>query len=372
MAPQTVIEQIHASPLQVVAAVTGGGSAAIHRLLEVPGASRTVLAASVPYAEAALTAYLGAQPEHACHPKTARALAMASFERGRKYTSQVEHLAGIGATASLASDRPKRGEHRIHIAVQTMRHTRVTSLRLEKDARSRAEEEALCADLILNEIAATALLADRLPAALRAGEELETATAVAEPAWIELLLKRCQRVDASTATPSPEKLIFPGAFNPPHVGHREIAALAESLIGEPLAYELSIENVDKPPLDYVEMRHRIASLDGAPLWLTRAATFVKKSQLFPGAVFVVGTDTITRIADPKYYGHDPAQAAAAIERIAAQGCRFLVFGRLLGERFCTLSDVELPERLRSLCRAVPEQTFRNDVSSTGIRQQHES
>lgn len=45
---------IHDSPTRVVLGISGGGSRAITDLLEVPGASRTVLDAAVPYSERAL------------------------------------------------------------------------------------------------------------------------------------------------------------------------------------------------------------------------------------------------------------------------------------------------------------------------------
>ena len=105
-----------------------------------------------------------------------------------------------------------------------------------------------------------------------------------------------------------------------------------------------------------------------PLWFTRAPTFVAKSSIFPGATFVVGADTIDRIAHPRYYRGDPQARDAAIESIAAAGCRFLVFGRKAEDRFETLDDLSLPERLREICGAVTEEDFRADISSTALRQ----
>ena len=58
-------------------------------------------------------------------------------------------LVGVGATASLVSDRPKRGEHRIFCAVETLFETFSATLTLEKGARDRAAEERLAADFIL-------------------------------------------------------------------------------------------------------------------------------------------------------------------------------------------------------------------------------
>ena len=65
----------------MVLAITGGGSGAIADLLEVPGGSRTVLEAVVPYSAAALVEFLRGKPEQFCSARTARAMAMAAFQR---------------------------------------------------------------------------------------------------------------------------------------------------------------------------------------------------------------------------------------------------------------------------------------------------
>src|SRR3569623_1000274 len=112
-----LVGKIHESARPLVLAVTGGGSRAISALLEVPGAARTVLEAIVPYSAAALSDWLGAQPEHFCCERTARAMAMAAYQRARELAqseppaAQPLALTGVACTASLASERPKRGAH---------------------------------------------------------------------------------------------------------------------------------------------------------------------------------------------------------------------------------------------------------------------
>ena len=76
---------------------------------------------------------------------------------------------------------------------------------------------------------------------------------------------------------------------------------------------------------------------------------------------------LARIADAAYYGGSAEQRDAAIATIAGRGCRILVFGRMIGDRFCTPSDLELPAALRAVCDAVPESEFRDDTSSTQLR-----
>ena len=76
-----LVKLIHDTPVRLVLAVTGGGSGAIGGLLGVPGASRTVLEAVVPYCAAAMVDWLGGRPDQFCAEPTARAMAMAAYRR---------------------------------------------------------------------------------------------------------------------------------------------------------------------------------------------------------------------------------------------------------------------------------------------------
>lgn len=167
-------------------------------------------------------------------------------------------------------------------------------------------------------------------------------------------------------------LVFPGAFHPVHEGHLEMARVAERMEGRPLTFELSIANVDKPPLDYMEIEQRASQFTEHNLALTDAATFVEKGRLFPGCTFVVGADTIVRIGQTRYYNDDPEHRDAALAELAELGCRFLVFGRQHEGRFEVLSRLELPMQLKKRCKEVPESEFRRDLSSTELRSQANS
>ena len=400
----SLVSDVHRAGTRFVLATTGGGSGAISALLTVPGGSRTVLEASVPYSAAALTAFLAAQPEQFCSEYTARLMAMAAYQRATRYATDGHEptapLAGIGGTASLASDRPKRGAHRIHVAAQTAELTAVASLDLTKGVRTRAQEETLATRLLLNMVARACGLPDRLLLDLQAAEQVVEDGTIAPPEWRQLFAGEVYAVpgkvpsghdsqsrvpcghqepatapplhkppSAKTAPPSePHRLVFPGAFHPLHDGHREMARIAAAHWHVPVEWELSITNVDKPPLDYHEMRLRAAQFPAdASLWLTRAPTFVEKARIFPGATFIVGADTIARIAEPRYYGGDPVACQQAFAAIAAAGCRFLVFGRKIAERFETLGDLSLPPTIKAICDEVSPSAFRADISSTELR-----
>lgn len=174
------------------------------------------------------------------------------------------------------------------------------------------------------------------------------------------------RSDSSMPRPA---VLYPGAFDPLHSGHRRIAEVAEQILGAQAMFEIAVVNVDKPPIEKVALRKRLAQFSlQQTVWLTRRPTFMGKARWFPGVTFLVGVDTIQRVGDIAYYGGDVAKRDQAIEELVAMGCRFLVYGRLLEREFVTLEACDLPSSLREVCDGVPETLFREDISSTKLRQ----
>jgi hypothetical protein len=328
-----------------------------------------MLEAVLPYSLVALEDWLGGRVDQACSERTARAMAMAAFERACSLSTSDPHsLVGVGATASLASVRPKHGPHRVHVAWQSAAATVAYSIELRKGQRSRIEEEAIASRLVLQATAEACGIDAEPPAGLSPDEPITRREKRAPAAWTELLLNEQQFIgDNEGKEPVAPRLVFPGAFNPLHAGHRRMTELAAARVGQPVTLELSITNVDKPPLDFLEIDDRLQQLAGLPILLTRAPTFVEKAAILPGGTFIVGADTLARIADPIYYAGSTERRDASVAKIAAQGCRFLVFGRNVGSRFITLASLDLPPALRALCDEVPASEFRDDTSSTSVR-----
>src|SRR5262245_15364828 len=106
-----LIAAIHQAPFQCVLALSGGGTSASAALLTTPGGSRTILEVQVPYGERALCEFLGRRPAQFCSLATSQEMARRAYERGR-WLAPTARILGLGCTASLASDRPKKGEHR--------------------------------------------------------------------------------------------------------------------------------------------------------------------------------------------------------------------------------------------------------------------
>ena len=117
--------------------------------------------------------------------------------------------------------------------------------------------------------------------------------------------------------------VLPGSFNPLHSGHERLAEVVSGQLGVEVVFELSVVNVDKPPLPEAELRRRLRQFrDRARVALTRAPTFVEKTRLFPGCTFVIGWDTAVRLVDPRYYGDDEAAMNDALAEMGAADCRF--------------------------------------------------
>ncbi|HEY1861981.1 MAG TPA: hypothetical protein VGG61_16585 [Gemmataceae bacterium] len=164
--------------------------------------------------------------------------------------------------------------------------------------------------------------------------------------------------------------LLAGAFNPLHEGHRRLAEVAAGLLGGPVAFELSVLNVDKPSLTDVELCRRLGQFaDCSPLWLTRAPTFEAKARLFPHTTFVVGADTAARIVAARYYGESEKAMHAALDAIARQSCRFLVAGRADQDgRFVELEHLAIPVEFAGLFQGITRSFFEADISSTRLRE----
>lgn len=558
--------RLRETPWRYVFSISGGGSAFLSDYLSIPGASASFLEGLIPYSPEATNAFLGFRPENYSSERTARLLASAALRRARTLAAAAQEtrkpdenleiknrlfnvaplsplsatnakapenrdenkkikkpgnfdlsaffLVGVGATASLVSDRPKRGEHRIFCAVETLFETFSATLTLDKGARDRAAEERLAADFILTVLlfaaenavdraAALGIAADAadserstvldavnsgdLPrlnaptianaakarlnqerAAVRdrlsasnlnlanaAESELNaplpplsptvwrefsapippseflplTSGDVASISWATLdavgsaflfdldstafphpfpkvaaLRFDAGKVDAVRFAPSQAQdqaqdqakesqdltptfanasgdcdasstaaTLYPGSFNPPHRAHRRVAELAAEKTGAPVAFELSVRNVDKPSLDALEISRRLEALletaPNVPVWTTNAPRFVEKAALFPGSTFALGTDSVVRLGDAKYENGSTSRRDAVLERLAELGARFLVFTRKLDGAVVEPESLPLPERLRTLCAFVPPEEFLDDVSSTALRRE---
>lgn len=207
----------------------------------------------------------------------------------------------------------------------------------------------------------------------------------------------------------PSSVVFPGSFNPVHEGHVKLAKAAMEEVPQlrnVVWFEMSLTNADKPSLSVEEVTRRVRGFAEAfagelaalvdfqwGLLLSNAPLFRQKVDILqpllvpasgsgggggggdPSDDFldvVIGTDTLVRLVDPKYY---QGSADCMVQALEATAARFVVGGRVIqpvasaSSSFVSGHDAVagLPEGLRSRFVLLPEDTFRVDLSSTEIR-----
>jgi nicotinic acid mononucleotide adenylyltransferase len=370
---KNLIESIHAAPPRVVIEFAGAGVQALAWLHSVGGSSRTILEATDRYAAGAVVDAVGFEPEQFTSAAVARALASRAYIRACELETGLTPVGGLGLTATIATDRQKRGDHRCWLAVCDAQGITTYALSLTKGARTRLEEEQLVSWLVLRAIARFCGLRDLPRLDLGDQERLVEET---EP--VDLLERLvAQEFDLVTVWPDgrqiprltmPRVALLSGAFNPFHRGHQQLAGVAANILGQPVFFELPLVNADKGFVDVKEARRRVAQFAGAaPLILTTVPLFSQKAGLFPHSTFVTGVDTVRRLTQPRFYHDDPQEMLASFRDIRIAGCRFLVAGRLDGDGYYQLQDITLPAGYSELFEEIPEADFRMDISSTALR-----
>ena len=352
-------ELLKASNQQLVLAESCTAGLAAARLGTVPGISEHFCGSAVVYQEGTKRDWLDIPTSMltqngAVSEQVAEQMALGSLDQTTAATL------AVSITGHLGPDAPTDLDGQLFVGVALKQQpgeqpiTVVNGQRLEPS--SRFGRQQLAASLLLETV-------------YRVLQVLDACQQLGQGAARICLLPHAS-ADNARAT---GQVIFPGAFAPLHDGHREMIERARQVTERDVALEISLENVDKPELLTGAAVARIIPLSPATVWLTRAATFVEKAELFPGSTFVVGADTIARIGEHRYYDDD-LSCGQAITKIVANGCRFLVFGRAMDAQLQTgcgdaamefqgLEDLQIPDQLREICEGVSEQEFRRDLSS---------
>jgi hypothetical protein len=365
-----LISTIHAQSRPTVITFAGAGSQALWWLHGVAGSSRTIVEALDCYSPASMQSHIGYMPAQFVSQQTAIDMAKSAYTRAIDlgYTN---YPIGLACTATIATDRIKKGEHGCWVAVCDGQFVHSYGLILQKGLRNRMGEEALISEVMIQALALHVGVHPQVTLTLAPDEQLDQLHTVYDDALSQLLVGQHAVIEYTHPTYHARAIhnatILSGSFNPLHDGHRALLHTAVSVTNKPGHFELSVINVDKPIIPYHMVRQRAMQFSKPSLVLSRAPRFIDKAQLMPGSTFVLGYDTAIRLLDRKYYVN--RNIDDMFHQIANTGCSFLVAGRRMEGQAFQLFDVgSVPQRWRHLFETLDEATFRYDISSSQIRQ----
>ena len=367
------VRHIIVSGWRISLMVTGAGGSLVQSMLSQAGASQCLRHISVPYSNDALRDALLEEPASSVSQGVATRMARRALETMEACGSGGNYLA-VGLTAAIGTNRERHGKEQFFATIIGRDLLSELHGQFEKGVLEREQQEAVIRQMLLQRISVwCGLEVDVMSSSPgftliydREHERPEDGLAgLVDGASGYVVLDEDGRMKIDPLLQRP--VLLPGSFRPLHAGHSGMVAAAEKTLKHRVCFELSVENVDKSPLDLVDVRTRLRQIAWMrPVVITRAPRFLDKARLFPGGLFVVGFDTAMRLVDPAYYDGVEAMKEALAE-IQSQGCRFLVAGRQQDGLFRTLADVDVPGAFTGLFEAIPERTFRHDISSTDIR-----
>lgn len=296
---------------------SGAGSRFQHDLWMVPGTSGFLVGTAFPYAQDDTNEFLGFKPEKYCSREEALQLAMEAYMRARR--NPTGKAIGLAMSAAVASSDgpPRRGEHRVYVAVISSDGCYLMKKTLDKNpgyGRAQRARDDGAANLAAEDMLRIALgewtFDDAVEANAPGSSELTTEIERVEDAELqEIFFKHPffgQGGGRGVQAPADMTVFYPGAFNPLHDGHRHIMHNVGN--GTDATYVVNVDSVHKPALSICKMlevaaqfrTERLEWRQGSVLFTRGEALFIDKFKRHPESFFVVGVDTFERMLDPTW------------------------------------------------------------------------
>jgi hypothetical protein len=280
---------------RIAVIATGAGAGFLHALWAVPGISKVLVSANLPYAKEATVAEIGYASEHFVSVEAAVGLAHAAYAQASR--AGAGRLVGMGITASVATTRAHRGQPRFVVAVMDGSRVLSRPCLLAHGTGAIARERD---DLDVTR-AAMGLLEGLLFG--DTGEPSTEDSALSREVFFTtpVFLANGER-DWAPET-GDQLLFYPGAFDPLHEGHVGLHQAAVLASGRRAYFEVTSDQPHKEALSVQTMLTRAVLLRHAccNVFFSRGAPlYIDKARRYPGAHFVIGADALDRMLDPKW------------------------------------------------------------------------
>jgi nicotinamide mononucleotide (NMN) deamidase PncC len=278
---------------------TGAGAGFQDELWEIPGSSAYLSGASFPYSAEEQEELLGFMPEHFCSEEASVDLACAAYMKAYKFGGK--RPVGIGLTASVASEKIHRGEHRVYATIVTDDKVLTIHQDFEKGVGhvQRAADGSSCNDLafflMLDTLGIGSFLRDEIAQKYKDNIELAKTRFMARP-FFTANGKRLEKLPKGG-----RYALMPGAFNPPHEGHFGAAEAAMTDYNYRAVFEVTANPPHKDALKVQELLQRAKLLQGQDRLFTQDLPYyLDKARKYSKRPFILGADAMVRMLDPKW------------------------------------------------------------------------
>lgn len=339
---------------QVYLIASGAGVRAQGMLWDIPGIGNTLVGAEFPYSEDTTVTLLGHKPQYSyVSLEHTVDLAISAFYKAC-IGDQSKKAIGVALSASVATDRPKRGERHAWVVFVTKDLACAKHFSF-KDQENRLGEGNICDHLIVQAILDAST--GNTSAYLNCSDMLD----------IMVMKYPYFKEDGTRAfhTNLPKTMcLYPGSFNPPtyaHLGIKNHMVDKHYSSGRPI-FSLDIDHPFKPNLTSQEVVRRAKLLKGHDLLvLSGCKLYVEKARLFYQTDIILGADAYYRMWDPQW-GVGLAQLLADFE-----SCDTRLFVVDRGEEYLGSKPVPGTERFQNERCVRIQKTY--NISSTQVRQE---
>lgn len=364
-----ILEELLKRQVRIHVSAAGAGAGIQSRLWGIPGASQFLEGATFPYSKEGMTRFLGYCPEKFVSQRTAIDMAISAYLLASNGDPSITPI-GLGLTASVATLKEHRGEHKVCVAAITRTQALYAEVVLPKGTGNDARglDGRFSDEVALEVLLKSAGVELNLPS--WQATQIQDVMPEARASFFERPFFR--RDGTRLQAPVSQGLtMFPGAFNPPHEGHfynADESVVFQITANTPRTVPQGVDEASVPhkaPLALGDMLDRLYWLRGKrdSLFLENSGTFLEKARQFPGTLFIIGSDTMSRILDPKW-GHE---VAPTLQEFHQLGVRFRVSMRNYDNHREILEGARVPERFWPMFQELPPSPYAT-LSSTKVRE----